>query len=492
MPFFKENKHNLELQFEKPNVNFLVDENSEIIKIYNLVNKLDFTDFYKRYPDKGAVAYKPEIMVTIILLSIMEGTFSSRAIEKKCLRDLYYIYVTEYRKPDHSTIARFINKFKKEISGLLPQLVRLAKENKISSFNILAIDGSKFQSASSKKHSMRLETLKQEEKRLSRKLEKILNYIEENDKKERRDEKVIQRLKIEQEKLEERKKKLEESEKELIERQKQIKEPDNRRNHQINIIEPDARMMKEVNANGYNIQLTVDAETEFIVNATVEADRSDNHQFSKQHKESEKILGEDKKRAFLADGGYMSTETMDYIDEEDVNAYINDAREKTIIPEPEELLKRDKKIISEFFIYVKEKNEYICPNKRSLTELKPGIYESSDCSGCIIKELCAGKNERRKIERTSFTERKETMREKLKKDKAIMNYRKSVERVFGNIKWNMDFRRFKRKGMDGARVEISMIVLCLNLKKLMQLLKLFYKLILFFNRTTNGVAFATK
>ncbi len=119
----------------------------ETVKLHKLLKKLDFSEFYKRYSDKGAVAYRPEVLFGILILSALEGVLSSRAIEKKCKRDVYYIYFTEYRKPDHSTIARFLKKFRKEIFELLPQLIKLAKENKISSFNTIAIDGSKFQSA---------------------------------------------------------------------------------------------------------------------------------------------------------------------------------------------------------------------------------------------------------------------------------------------------------------------------------------------------------
>ena len=228
--------------------------------------------------------------------------------------------------------------------------------------------------------------------------------------------------------------------------------------------------MKEINANGYNIQLSVDAESEIIINATVEPDRSDNHQFSKQHQNSEKILGEDEQRKYLADGGYMSTETIDYVEEKKVKAYINDSREIEKIPEPEKLLNRGKAITSEFFIYSKENNEYICPNQRQLKEIKPGVYESENCSGCIIKHLCAKKKELRIVTRTEFTERKELMREKIKQSPEKMNQRKVVERVFGNIKWNLGFRRFSRKGFEGASIEIMMIVLALNLKKMEQLI----------------------
>jgi hypothetical protein len=53
MPFFKEQKNIFEFQFEKPNVNFLIDEDSEAVRLYNLIKKLDFSEFYKRYSNKG-------------------------------------------------------------------------------------------------------------------------------------------------------------------------------------------------------------------------------------------------------------------------------------------------------------------------------------------------------------------------------------------------------------------------------------------------------
>ena len=485
MPFFKEQKNILKFQFEKPNVNFLVDEDSEAVRLYNLIKKLDFSEFYKRYSNKGAVAYRPESLFAILVLAILEGILSSRAIEKKCKRDVYFIYFTEYRKPDHSTIARFLKKFRKEIFGLLPQLIRLAKQNKVSSFKTIAIDGSKFQSASSKKHSMRMKRLEKEEKFILRRIEKLLNLLQENDKKENRDEKIIKQLKDQKKNLEIRKQKIEESKIELAERQKAIKDKDHRENHQINILEPDARMMNKINSNGYNIQLTVDAESEFIINATVEPDRSDNHQFSKQHQNAESILGEDKQREYLADGGYMSTEAIDYVEDVKVNAYINDSREIRNIPEPDKLLERGKAVISEFFVYSKENNEYTCPDQRQLKEVKPGVYESEDCNGCIIKHLCAKKKEFRRITRTEFTDRKDVMRQKIKQNPEMMNKRKSVERVFGNIKWNLGFNRFTRKDFEGASIEIIMIALALNLKKIGYTLFSFLNLIFRQNRKYN-------
>lgn len=477
MPFHKEKKDILELQFEKPNINFLVEEDADALKLYSLIKRLDFSEFYKRYSHAGAVAYKPEILFAIYMLAISEGVLSTRAIEKKCKRDIYYIYITEYRKPDHSTIARYLQKFKKEIFGLLPQLVRLAKENNVSSFKSIAIDGSKFQASSSIKHSMKMKDLEQEEKQLAREIQKLFHLVQENDKKEARDERKTKNLLAQKEKLENRRKQIEESKIELKKRQELIKEKDHRERHQINIEEPDARMMTEISANGYNIQLAVDTKSDMVVNVSVETARSDNNQFSKQHHKAEEILGKDSEREYLADGGYVSTETMDYVEENKVNAYINDSREKEKIPTVEELLERGKKIISEFFVFDKEQNEYTCPDQRKLKEIKPGIYESENCEGCILFDLCAQKTKRR-INRTEFTERKELMRKKIKQSPGKMNERKAVERVFGNIKWNLGFRRFTRKGINGAAIETMMFVLAINLRKMANFLLIFRKMYL--------------
>ena len=476
MPFFEEKKDVLEFEFERPNVNFLVDEQTEAIKLYKLIKRLDFRDFYKSYSQgRGAVAYKPEVLFAVIVLSILEGTLSSRAIEKKCKRDVYYIYFTEYRKPDHSTIARFLKKFRKEITGLLPQLIRLAKEMQLSSFTTIAIDGSKFQSSSSKKHSYRMADLDKEEKQIVRRINKLMNILQENDKLESRDEKEIKKLQAAQQKLKSRQEKLQTSRIELAQRQELISDKEHRENHQINIAEPDARMMMEINSNGYNVQISVDSQSGLVVNASLESDRSDNNQFSKQHKKTEEFLGENQQRAYLSDGGYMSTKTMDYLEENQVNAYINDARQIEVIPSVEELLERGKQIISEFFVYHKADNEYVCPNNRKLKEVKSAVYESENCRDCILKDLCTKNRELRRITRSQFTERKELMRQKVKENPEIMNQRKAVERVFGNIKWNLGFRRFSRKGFEGASVEFIMIILALNIKKLMKFLLFYFK-----------------
>ena len=61
------------------------------------------------------------------------------------------------------------------------------------------------------------------------------------------------------------------------------------------------------------------------------------------------------------------------------------------------------------------------------------------------------------------------MRDKMKTEEAkkIYNLRKVVvEPVFGNIKENLGFWEFKSRGLDGAKLELNLISIAHNLKKI--------------------------
>lgn len=467
MPVLSRTKDNYKLHFEKPDINALVEETSTPMKLYRLINRLDFSEFHKKYSIVGAPSYPAEDMLAIIMLAFSEGIFSSRDVEKKCKRDIYYMFLSEQRNPDHSTIARFIRKNRKEIAMLGAQVIRLAQKEKIATFAEIAIDGSKFASATSKKHSMGSEQLERHGKYLRRRMEKTLTKLKETDKKEAKE---IERLEKEERKLQEKIEKTERASKELEGRKKQIDDKKHREHHQINIEEPDARMMQPISTNGYNAQLSVDTETGMIAAQEIVVSRSDNNEFSCQHERTEAVLGENEKRIFIADSGYISEATFEYIKQKGVNAYINDSREKKKRASAEELLKRNKRLTIYDFQYDKKTNSYRCPNEKTLSEINKGIYECAACDDCKIKILCCIGKDYKRITETNFTELRQEMSEKVNRDKEKMNARKAVERSFGQIKWNLGFRRFSRKGISGAQVELSLLTLSINMVKIIAIL----------------------
>ena len=121
--------------------------------------------------------------------------------------------------------------------------------------------------------------MKQEEEKL---LEKIANMTKEEAKNE-----LIKRGEEEyrQELAKKFKKQLEELEKELLQRKEQLQKrkqtlkPEKRDKHQINILEPEARLMPKDKKPGYNSQAAVDTQTHLIVATDVTDQPNDQGQF---------------------------------------------------------------------------------------------------------------------------------------------------------------------------------------------------------------------
>ncbi len=470
MPVLTRKKDLLQIAFEKPDLNQLIEEKSKPMQLYKLINQLNFSSFYAKHSETGAPNYPPEDMMAVLLLAFSEGIFSSRKIEEKCQRDIYYMFLTEQRKPDHSTFARFIQKYKEEIPALGVQVVLLAREKKIATYETISIDGSKFAAVTSKRHSKNTVNLERHEKYLEKKIAELLEKVEQTDRKE---EDKIAALKKQEEKIKARLERTRTAKEEIEKRKVEIKQKDDRENHQINIEEPDARMMPSISTSGYNPQLSVDTASGIIVAQRVTVVRSDNHEFSKQHEATENVLGEDKDRKYVADTGYNCQETLEYVKENQVDAYINDSKEKEKQPSVEQLLKRNKVLTIYDLVYDKEKNEYICPNQNRLVEESEREYICRECEGCALQQLCCRKKTEKKITKTDYTFLREEMSEKMKGNPEKMNQRKAVERSFGQMKWNLGFRRFHRKGISGASVELNLLTMSMNMAKIIAILGTF-------------------
>jgi transposase len=68
--------------------------------------------FYGAYQVDGRArpAYEPAMMVALILYAYARGSRSSRAIERACVEDVAYRVIAAQFKPDHATLARFVER----------------------------------------------------------------------------------------------------------------------------------------------------------------------------------------------------------------------------------------------------------------------------------------------------------------------------------------------------------------------------------------------
>jgi transposase len=109
------------------------------------VEEMDLSAFYAAYraDGHGRAAYEPSMMVALLLYAYARGVRSSRAIERACEEDVAYRVLAANQKPDHATLARFVERHEQAVAGLFSDVLALCAEAGLVSAGVVAIDGTK-------------------------------------------------------------------------------------------------------------------------------------------------------------------------------------------------------------------------------------------------------------------------------------------------------------------------------------------------------------
>lgn len=128
-----------------PDLRDWVAEDDLAWTLIDVVEQMDLSAFVAAYrPDgRGAAAFDPRMMVTLLVYSYALGERSSRRIELACQRDVGYRVVCANQQPDHTTIARFRQRFERQLETLFLESVRLCGQAGLGKVGTVAIDGRK-------------------------------------------------------------------------------------------------------------------------------------------------------------------------------------------------------------------------------------------------------------------------------------------------------------------------------------------------------------
>jgi transposase len=132
--------------------------------VLDAVDEMELEAFYGAYRADGRSrpAFDPAMMVALILYAYARGTRSSRAIERACIEDIAYRVIAAQRKPDHATIARFVERHQDALAGVFGKVLGLCAKAGLVGLNIVAIDGSKIAANASREANRDYERLARE------------------------------------------------------------------------------------------------------------------------------------------------------------------------------------------------------------------------------------------------------------------------------------------------------------------------------------------
>ena len=487
-----------------------IAENDPVRVVDAVVESLDLREFKKLYRERGRCPYHPKMMLKVILYAYMNNIYSCRKIERQVQRDIHYIWLAAQERPDYVTINRFRNRVKNEINNIFTQVVLLLAERGFITLDVEYIDGTKIESKANKYTFVWRKTVEKNRAKLQEKIRVLLQQI---------DEVIAQDKAAEAERVEfttdtlntfigELKDALaskpepadKEQKKQHREKKKQIKELEK---HRDKLNEYDSRLeqmgernsmsktdhdatfmrMKEDAMNngqtkpGYNLQIS--AENQFITDFALFPNPTDTLTLIPFFNSFLDRYGH-LPSAAVADSGYGSEENYRFMDEAGMEAYVKYNRfhieqRPRYKPNP---------FHHDNFHYNADEDYYVCPMGQHMRRIgtahsktasgyrsENARYRAQNCKGCPLRCLCyKAKGDQRTIEvNHRLNEYKRKARELLTSEEGLKHRgRRCIEpeAVFGQMKFNMAYRRFRHFGKDKATMDFAFFAIAFNIKKM--------------------------
>jgi transposase len=132
--------------------------------VIDAVGEMELDAFYVAYRQDGRSrpAYDPAMMVALLLYAYARGIRSSRAIERGCEEDVAFRVLSAQQRPDHATIARFIERHEQAIAGLFGEVLALCAKSGLAKVGVIAVDGTKLHANASRDENLDYEQIARE------------------------------------------------------------------------------------------------------------------------------------------------------------------------------------------------------------------------------------------------------------------------------------------------------------------------------------------
>ena len=489
------------------------DDPVRILK--SVIESLDLSGFKKLYHERGRSPYHPKMMLMVILYSYMNNVYSCRKIEKLLYRDIYYIWLSGYQKPDFATINRFRNRVKNEIGHIFTLLVLILVEKGFVTLEVEYLDGTKIESKANKYTFVWRKSVERNREKLLEKIRVLLQQINEQMAQDKaadvdtleltpqtlceiskefkealgsapeaktKEEKAAQRGKNKMFK------ELERHGEKLAEYNSRLEQMEGR--NSISKTDPSAtfmRMKEDAMCNGqtkpgYNLQIS--SENQFITDFALFPNPTDTLTFIPFLGSFPGRYGRFPKRV-VADSGYGSEENYRFMDEAGIEGFVKYNRFHL---EHRPRYKPDT-FHPDSLYYNEEGDYYICPMGQRMSRTgtvqtrteggyisQSACYRAIRCKGCPLRCLCykAKTNQRtiRVNHRLNAYKRKAC--ELLTSEEGIKERgRRCIEpeAVFGQMKSNMAYRRFRHMGKDKVVMDFTFFAIAFNIKKLCSMMR---------------------
>ena len=487
-----------------------IAENDPVRLISSIVEHLDLSSFRKLYKERGRSPYDPKMLLKVVIYAYMNNIYSCRKIEKCLKRDVHFIWLSGYEQPDFITINRFRNRVKSEINNVFTQLVLLLSAKGFVSLDVEYIDGTKIESKANKYTFVWRKTVEKNRAKLMEKIGVLLSQVDDAiaQDKAAADEAVNFTPEVLTEIADELRQSLselpdpknKEARKAVREKKKQVRQIEQMRDklceydthldtmgerNSYSKTDPDAtfmRMKEDAMNNGqtkpgYNLQIAT--EHQFITDFGFFHNPTDTLTMIPFLTSFSDRYGRFAKET-CADSGYGSEENYSFMESNDIEAYV---KFNLFHKEQKRAFKQDIFRIENLY-YNADEDYFVCPMGQHMecigvrygkTEsgymTQSTVYRATNCEGCPLRWGCFKRKQgNREIEvNHQLMEYKRKARERLTSERGLehrSNRPIEPEAVFGQMKYNMQYKRFRHFGKDKITMDFAFFAIAFNIKKL--------------------------
>jgi transposase len=131
--------------------------------VIDAIGVMDTSAFYAAYREDGhgRAVYEPSMMLALVVYCWSRGMRSSRAIERACIEDVACRVIAAHQRPDHATVARFIQRHEGALGDLFGEVLTLCADAGLATVGVIAIDGTKVHANANRDRAMNYEQLAQ-------------------------------------------------------------------------------------------------------------------------------------------------------------------------------------------------------------------------------------------------------------------------------------------------------------------------------------------
>jgi transposase len=420
-----------------PNLSELIDEKHPVKIVSGIIDGLDIKSLIKTYKPGGTSCYHPKMLLKVLIYGYLSNIYSSRKMEQSLKENIHFMWLSAMSRPDHNTINRFRSqRLKCEIKAIFTQIVLLLEKEGLVSLETIFVDGTKIEANANRYTFVWGKAIKKHKERIAGQLEELWNYAEKVAKDELQDTESIDFKEIDSEKVNHTITKINEVLKDKkvpskvrqklnyanknwannLDRYKNQQKILNNRNS-YSKTDTDAtfmRMKEDHMRNGqlkpaYNLQISTNKQ--FVLHYSIHPNPTDTKTLESHLQGFEESYRKVPKE-LVADAGYGSEENYNLLKSKKIKAYVK-----------YNYFRKDQK----------SGQITTSQNNPKLAKIREKIF----------KLLCTKKGIRLRKQRCH-----------------------DVEPVFAQLKHNKNFKRFMLRGKTKVEVEIGILAIAHNLKKM--------------------------